>query len=85
MDTWAKEDASDRLEDIENLKDAMKREERNSTNNRAEFTRVVKVGMEGDQILRRRTSAVAITITSLALPPVILFQLFANALGAFGM
>ena len=46
VDTWAKEDASDRLVDIEHLKDAMKKKERNSIDNRAEFTRAVKVSME---------------------------------------
>eukprot|EP00752_Nemacystus_decipiens_P006589 g5930.t1 len=43
VDTWAKEDASDRLEDIAHLKYAIKREQRNSSiENRAEFTRAVK-------------------------------------------
>lgn len=59
VDVWAKEDASDRLGDIENLKDEMKRKQRNSTDNRAEFTRAVKVSMGGDPISRRRSHSPA--------------------------
>lgn len=61
VDTWAKEDASDRLGEIEHLKDAMKRKERNSTDNRAEFTRAVKVSMGGDPFLRRRNDSTALS------------------------
>ncbi|CAM9787007.1 unnamed protein product [Ectocarpus sp. 12 AP-2014] len=41
VDVWAKEDVSDRLEDIGNLKHAMRRGERNSNENRAEFSRAL--------------------------------------------
>lgn len=57
VDVWAKQDASDRLEDIENLKDAMRRKERNSTDNRAEFTSAVKVSIESIPFLQRRSSS----------------------------
>lgn len=54
VDLWEKQDASDRLEDIGNLKTVMKREERNSIDNRAEFTIALEVSMEGGPILRHR-------------------------------
>eukprot|EP00903_Cladosiphon_okamuranus_P019878 g18271.t1 len=40
---WDDQDAADRLEDIETLKDDVKRERRYSTDNRAEYTRAVKL------------------------------------------
>lgn len=55
VDTWAKEDASDRLEDIEHLKAEMKTQARNSVDNRAEFSRAVKVSPGGDPLLRCRS------------------------------
>ncbi|CAM9331098.1 unnamed protein product [Ectocarpus fasciculatus] len=42
VDTWAKEDASDRLEDLENMVDMMETMERNRTENHAEVMDVLK-------------------------------------------
>ncbi|CAM9139464.1 unnamed protein product [Ectocarpus sp. 4 AP-2014] len=42
VDTWAKEDAADRLHDLENMVDIMERMERNRTENHAEILRVLK-------------------------------------------
>ncbi|CAN0401680.1 unnamed protein product [Ectocarpus sp. 13 AM-2016] len=42
VDTWAKEDASDRLEDLEHMVDMMERMERNRTDNHAEVMGVLK-------------------------------------------
>ncbi|CAM9809672.1 unnamed protein product, partial [Ectocarpus sp. 12 AP-2014] len=41
VDVWAKQDVSDRLEDIANLKHVMRRGERKSKDNRAEFSRAL--------------------------------------------
>ncbi|CAM9372533.1 unnamed protein product [Ectocarpus sp. 8 AP-2014] len=42
VDTWAKEDASDRLENLEHMVDMMERMERNRTDNHAEVMGVLK-------------------------------------------
>ncbi|CAN0048770.1 unnamed protein product [Ectocarpus sp. 4 AP-2014] len=42
VDVWAKQDVSDRLEDIGNLKHTMRSGERNSDENRAEFSRALR-------------------------------------------
>lgn len=58
MDTWAAEDAMDRLDDIENLIDAMKwQKKRNRTVNPAEVTGALEVSVEGGPILRRTDNA----------------------------
>lgn len=49
---WAEEDASDRLEDLENMIDAMDKMELKHTDNHAEVMGALKVSMEGDPILR---------------------------------
>lgn len=45
VDAWAREDASDRLEDLENMLDMMELMERNRTDTSTKFTGVLKVGM----------------------------------------
>lgn len=50
VDTWAKEDAADRLHDLENMVDIMERMERNRTDNHAEVLGVLKVSMGGSAI-----------------------------------
>ncbi|CAN0144028.1 unnamed protein product, partial [Ectocarpus sp. 13 AM-2016] len=42
VDTWAKEDAADRLDDLENMVDIIERMERNRTENHAEILGVLK-------------------------------------------
>ncbi|CAM9343024.1 unnamed protein product [Ectocarpus fasciculatus] len=42
VDTWAKEDAEDRLGDLENMVDILERMERNRTENHAQILRVLK-------------------------------------------
>ncbi|CAN0541870.1 unnamed protein product, partial [Ectocarpus sp. 12 AP-2014] len=42
VDAWAKEDAADRLDDLENMVDIMERMERNRTENHAEILGVLK-------------------------------------------
>lgn len=47
VDSWAKEDESDRLEELENMMDMLERmEERNRTDIQAEIMGVLKVSME---------------------------------------
>lgn len=60
VDAWAKEDASDRLADLENMVDMMERMERSRTDNHAEVMSVLKVSMEGVRILSRARSSAAV-------------------------
>ena len=46
VDAWAKEDASDRLEDLENMIDMMEALEQNRTDNHAEVMGALKVSLE---------------------------------------
>ena len=62
--TWDNEDMSDRLGDIGNLKDEMKRERRKSTDNRAEYTRAVKVSTGLGPILRHTSGSPALSRSS---------------------
>ncbi|CAN0566632.1 unnamed protein product, partial [Ectocarpus sp. 12 AP-2014] len=50
VDTWAKEDASDRLEDLEQMVDMMERMERNRTDNHAEVMGVLKA-LRNDELV----------------------------------
>lgn len=59
VDTWAKEDASDRLEDLENMVDMMEIMERNRTDNHAEVMGVLKVSKKGAPIVRRASNSAA--------------------------
>lgn len=52
VDAWAKEDASDRLEDLENMVDMIERMERTHTDNHTEVMGVLKVSMNGSPIVR---------------------------------
>lgn len=47
VDSWAREDASDRVEDLENLIGMMDNMERRRTDNHAEVMRALKVNIEG--------------------------------------
>lgn len=60
VDAWTKEDASDRLADLENMVDMMEKMERSRTDNHAEVMGVLKVSMEGVRILRRACSSAAV-------------------------
>ncbi|CBJ34024.1 protein kinase, TKL group [Ectocarpus siliculosus] len=48
VDAWAKEDAADRLDDLENMVDIMERMERNRTENQAEILGVLKCEHHAD-------------------------------------
>lgn len=62
VDVWAKEDASDRLEDLENLIDMMEELERKRTDNHAEVMGALKVSMERDPILFRTSDSPAFSL-----------------------
>lgn len=52
VDMWAKEDASDRMDDLENMLDAVEIMQRNQTGNHAEIMGALKVSLEGATVLR---------------------------------
>lgn len=68
VDTWAKEDASDRLEDLENMVDMMETMERNRTENHAEVMDVLKVSMKGCSDLATCQLSNILAITAMVWP-----------------
>lgn len=58
---WAKEDSSDRQENLENLLGVMEKMERRRTENHAEVAAALKVSMKNDTILRRTSELPAIS------------------------
>lgn len=71
LDTWAKEDASDRLEELEYMVDMMETMDRNRTDNHAEVMVVLKVSVKGDPIWQPACNlriALVITIPDDVLP-----------------
>ena len=74
VDAWAKEDAADRLEDLETMVDMMERMEHKRTDNHAEVMGVLKVSMKDAGSLFvawKQLSSVRENLPHVVLPPLL--------------
>lgn len=68
VDAWAKEDATDRLDDLENMMDFVEGMERNRVGDHKEVMRALKVSVK-DEVAHRQAFDIAFRQSSLAVSP----------------